>query len=529
MKVLFATSELSPVASVGGLAVAAAGLVARAARRRCRGHRGAARLRRRRARGRSSVVARRPAVGRTGRRPARASSRASGPSPSSGPTASSGPTPTSSPTAPAGPTTTAGSSRSPPPSPRWPSSSGPTSSTSTTGTPRPRSPSSFPRPPTVLTIHNLAYQGGDEPGLAARLPALPGGLRPRRRLQPAGRGHPAGRRHRRRQPDLRPGDPHRRGRHGPRRRPAGSAGPRSSASSTGSTRPSGTRPTTATWPRPTPGRDMAGKAAARRAVLDELGLPDLDGPLVVMVSRLVEQKGVDLLAAGRWTWSSGCPLQVAVLGDGDAGAGRRRWPRRPRASRSGSRSGRATTRAWPTASSPAATSSPCRAASSRAAWRRCRPCATARCRSSPTSAGCTTRSSTSTTARGTGPGSWPARPTSLAVLDALHRGVRAHAAPARRKAMQTAGHDARLVVGGAGPTARRALRGSSSPTRGSPSMSVVPVVRSEPKVLVHRPRRRRGQAPRPAHRRPGQAGRARSAARTASSTSSCRTSPTPAT
>ena len=188
--------------------------------------------------------------------------------------------------------------------------------------------------------------------------------------------------------------------------------------------------------------DMAGKAAARRAVLDEMALPDLNGPLLVMVSRLVEQKGVDLLVPAL-DMVERMPLQVAVLGDGDAAAGRRAGRGGRRASRSGSRSGRATTRAWPTPCSPAATSSPCRAASSRAASRRCRPCATGRCRSSPTSAGCTTRSSTSTTARGTEPASLQRSPTSLAVLDALHRGVRAHAAPARRKAMQKRGmaHD----------------------------------------------------------------------------------------
>ena len=62
--------------------------------------------------------------------------------------------------------------------------------------------------------------------------------------------------------------------------------------------------------------DMAGKAAARRAVLDELALPDLDGPLLVVVSRLVEQKGVDLLVPALDLVEQ-MPLQVAVLGDGD--------------------------------------------------------------------------------------------------------------------------------------------------------------------------------------------------------------------
>ncbi len=63
--------------------------------------------------------------------------------------------------------------------------------------------------------------------------------------------------------------------------------------------------------------DTSGKAVCRAAVRAELGLPDVPGPLAVVVTRLADQKGVDLLLPlvgllGR------LPVQVAVLGDGDA-------------------------------------------------------------------------------------------------------------------------------------------------------------------------------------------------------------------
>ncbi|SFP57599.1 glycogen synthase GlgA [Tranquillimonas alkanivorans] len=44
-----------------------------------------------------------------------------------------------------------------------------------------------------------------------------------------------------------------------------------------------------------PYRQPRGKAKNRRALLDEFGLPDGDGPLAVVISRLTEQKGLDLL------------------------------------------------------------------------------------------------------------------------------------------------------------------------------------------------------------------------------------------
>lgn len=59
-----------------------------------------------------------------------------------------------------------------------------------------------------------------------------------------------------------------------------------------------------------------GKAANKDALRKELGLPDSDGPLCVVVSRLAQQKGLDLLLEA-WpalTWRGG---QLALLGSGD--------------------------------------------------------------------------------------------------------------------------------------------------------------------------------------------------------------------
>lgn len=62
--------------------------------------------------------------------------------------------------------------------------------------------------------------------------------------------------------------------------------------------------------------DPAGKAANRHALLDEFGLPDPDGPLAVVVTRLTHQKGVDLLldALPDFINAGGA---VVVLGSGD--------------------------------------------------------------------------------------------------------------------------------------------------------------------------------------------------------------------
>ena len=59
-----------------------------------------------------------------------------------------------------------------------------------------------------------------------------------------------------------------------------------------------------------------GKPANRTALRKELGLPEADGPLCVVVSRLAEQKGLDLLAE---TWPSLVSHggQLALLGAGD--------------------------------------------------------------------------------------------------------------------------------------------------------------------------------------------------------------------
>ena len=67
-----------------------------------------------------------------------------------------------------------------------------------------------------------------------------------------------------------------------------------------------------------PGR-LAGKAACKQAVQAEMGLsPSADVPLFTLVSRLTQQKGLDLvLAALPALLDSGA--QLAVLGSGDAG------------------------------------------------------------------------------------------------------------------------------------------------------------------------------------------------------------------
>jgi starch synthase len=63
--------------------------------------------------------------------------------------------------------------------------------------------------------------------------------------------------------------------------------------------------------------DLAGKAACKEALQAELGLPQRAGvPLVAMVGRLAEQKGIDLVAAALGQLTS-LDLQLAVLGSGD--------------------------------------------------------------------------------------------------------------------------------------------------------------------------------------------------------------------
>jgi starch synthase len=67
-------------------------------------------------------------------------------------------------------------------------------------------------------------------------------------------------------------------------------------------------------------RDFAqGKAANKAALQEELGLPrDPGAPLMAFVGRLVEQKGVDLLAPVMQEWAIHQNAQWAILGTGDA-------------------------------------------------------------------------------------------------------------------------------------------------------------------------------------------------------------------
>lgn len=62
--------------------------------------------------------------------------------------------------------------------------------------------------------------------------------------------------------------------------------------------------------------DVRGKAEATRALADEFGLPDGDGPLCVVISRLSDQKGLDLLleALPALVERGG---RLALLGSGD--------------------------------------------------------------------------------------------------------------------------------------------------------------------------------------------------------------------
>ncbi|WOI54917.1 glycogen synthase GlgA [Palleronia sp. LCG004] len=66
-----------------------------------------------------------------------------------------------------------------------------------------------------------------------------------------------------------------------------------------------------------PFRSPAGKSRAKKALRQEMGLPDGDGPLAVVVSRLTEQKGLDLLleALPAFLARGG---QIALLGTGSA-------------------------------------------------------------------------------------------------------------------------------------------------------------------------------------------------------------------
>ncbi|HTY77103.1 MAG TPA: glycogen synthase GlgA [Candidatus Bathyarchaeia archaeon] len=69
-------------------------------------------------------------------------------------------------------------------------------------------------------------------------------------------------------------------------------------------------------PRPYSADEPEGKAACRETLRRELGLEDAPGPIVAMVARLVEQKGLDLVLAGLSSMlDAGC--QVVLLGSGE--------------------------------------------------------------------------------------------------------------------------------------------------------------------------------------------------------------------
>ena len=63
--------------------------------------------------------------------------------------------------------------------------------------------------------------------------------------------------------------------------------------------------------------DMSGKAQCKAALQEELGLPVRDdAPLAVLISRLTDQKGMDLLA-GCLNWVLEQNIQICILGTGD--------------------------------------------------------------------------------------------------------------------------------------------------------------------------------------------------------------------
>jgi starch synthase len=62
--------------------------------------------------------------------------------------------------------------------------------------------------------------------------------------------------------------------------------------------------------------DVAGKEVCRAALLDELGWPGCTDPVVGMVTRLVDQKGVDL-ALGAVPYLGGIGARLVLLGAGD--------------------------------------------------------------------------------------------------------------------------------------------------------------------------------------------------------------------
>lgn len=64
--------------------------------------------------------------------------------------------------------------------------------------------------------------------------------------------------------------------------------------------------------------DLAGKAAARRAVLDAFGFDDAAVPVIGVVSRLTPQKGLDLVPGALEPWLAAGEVRLVVVGVGDA-------------------------------------------------------------------------------------------------------------------------------------------------------------------------------------------------------------------
>ncbi|MEL6892362.1 MAG: glycogen/starch synthase [Actinomycetota bacterium] len=63
--------------------------------------------------------------------------------------------------------------------------------------------------------------------------------------------------------------------------------------------------------------DLDGKSVCRSALVERLGLPDDDVPLATVVTRLTDQKGIDLLLPLVELFAD-IPLRLGVLGSGDA-------------------------------------------------------------------------------------------------------------------------------------------------------------------------------------------------------------------
>jgi starch synthase len=185
------------------------------------------------------------------------------------------------------------------------------------------------------------------------------------------------------------------------------------------------------WP------DLSGKAEARRAALDEMALPDLGGPVVVMVSRLVEQKGVDLLVPVLDLLDR-LPAQVAVLGDGDEALARAlaavadRQPDRVAFRRGYDERLAHVLFAGGDLLAMPSRFEPCGLAQMQAMRYGTLPIVTDVGGLHDTVIDIDDRPRDGTGLVGR-------VPSSLALLDAFHRGVRAHAVPARRKAMQRRG------------------------------------------------------------------------------------------